>query len=359
MNGKHHKLTHMLTLAACQLCWALYASDVQARCEWSPGPTSINLVLDIGSVWVPRDAPVGTIIAERDKTEGINRSGGKAVCFYDSTTPAVAQLIPSTAFVPGIMVPSMGRTAKDNILKTNVPGIGAIITMAWPYDDSFSNTFAPDDGDTSLPYRGTILRVAGIGAPVERGIMNLKLIKTGAIAPGMHRISGELYHGTFTTLGKALDFSLEANVHQAQCTLKANAVSADPVMLGDHTVADFKGPGTATADVPFSITLSDCEDDPNGSTAYAHIYLEGTKGSTSVDPANGIFSLSTDATATGVGIQIRHQDGRVLPLEKNVPIKKLDLGPTRMDFKARYIQTAPNVSPGLATGALNFTISYR
>lgn len=359
MNGKHHKLTHVLTLAACQLCWSLYASDVQARCEWSSASTSISLVLDLGSVWVPRDAAVGSIIAERDRTEGVNRSGGKAVCFYNSTPPTVAQLIPSTAFVPGIMVPSMGRTAKDNILKTNVPGIGAIITMGWPYDNSVTNTFAPDDGDTSLPYKGTILRAEAIGTPVDRGIMNLKLVKTGAIPPGMHRISGELYHGIFTDLGKALDFSLEANVHQAQCTLRADAVSADPVMLGDYSVADFKGPGSTTADVPFSITLSDCEDDSTGSTAHAHIYLEGTKGSTSVDPANGIFSLSTGATATGVGIQIRHQDSRVLPLEQDVEIKKLDLGLTRMDFKARYIQTAPNVSPGLATGALNFTISYQ
>lgn len=346
-----------LAVVTCSLAIWLSSNPAYARCEWDSGlPTYMTFEHDLGSLWVPRDAEIGRVIADLPLAVR-NREGSNLQCFYDATPPTTASMIPSTALVPGI--PVRAQRSADSVLRTNVDGIGAILTLGFPYDGSAPNAFTSDDGTQSVPYSGTMLTPTGFAAPlgVLRG--RVTLVKTGPIAPGEHIVDKQMLHGVTNDRGRVLDYTLKARVKQAQCTLLGNPVSADPVKLGDYTLADFTGPGPVGTETPFSIRLSDCEDDSAAGTAFAHIELDGTKGSTVVDAKNGIFSLGSGSTAAGFGIQILHGDGRQLPLQEVVSVKPLQVGITQLDFRARFYQLDPKVTPGLAQGALHFTISYR
>ncbi|CAI8722556.1 fimbrial protein [Pseudomonas sp. IT-P4] len=192
----------------------------------------------------------------------------------------------------------------------------------------------------------------------------ITLIKTADIAPGPQTLDGrELFSGTFTGIpGKAFGVGLTGTVTQAHCG--SSKVSADPVPLGDWNKDDFTGPGYVTAAVPFNITLSSCiADDLNINIATATIHLDGAGGSMPVTPAiPGVFSLTTDSTAKGIGIQILKGDGMTpVALSTEVPLQRITSGDTVLDFTARYYQTdaSRDVMPGDAKGALFFTITYQ
>lgn len=341
----------------CGLAFWLFCSQAQALCNWqSNSPTYMTFEHDMGTVWVPRDAEVGRVIADLPMTVR-NSEGAALSCFYNASPPTRAMMIPSTPLV--VNAPARGQRFTESILRTNIDSVGAVITLAYPYDGSASNTFTSDDGSQEVPYNGTMITPTGFNAPLGTIRGRVRLIKTGPIPPGEHIIDRQMFHGSTDDLGRVMDYILRARVKQAQCTLLGNPVSADPVQLGNYTVADFKGPGPVGTDTPFSITLSDCEDDSAASTAYAHIELDGTRGSNVLDAKRGIFSLGTGSTAAGFGIQVLHGDGRELPLQEAVSVKQLQLGVTQLDFRARFYQLDPTVRPGLAQGALNFTISYR
>jgi type 1 fimbria pilin len=143
-----------------------------------------------------------------------------------------------------------------------------------------------------------------------------------------------------------------------------NPVSADPVQLGEWDSADFTGPGYTTPAVPFSITLSNCETDTSGAVvATANIVLDGVKGSTPVGPpTSGVFSLTSDSAAEGVGIQVLKADGvTAMPLQTEVPMMAITSGNIVLNFNARFYQTGASsaIRPGIAKGALSFTITYK
>ena len=340
----------------CALALGLLCSEAQARCDWGVGATYLSFEYDAGTLWVPRDAEIGREIANLNVAVN-NRDGAKLECFYDSPTPTTISMPTSTAIAAG--VPVRGQRFADSVLRTNIDGIGAIITAGYPYDGTADNTFTSDDGSQTIPYSGTMQTNTVFAAPLDRFFGKVTLVKTGPIAPGEYIIDKEMFHGITNDKGKVMDFTLKARVKQAQCTLLGNPVSADPVKFAEHTLADFTGPGPVGTEVGFSITLSDCDDDSSAPTAHAHIELDGANGSTVVDAKRGIFSLGTGSTAAGFGIQILQGDGRVLPLQETVEVKRLNVGVTQLDFKARYFQLDPKVKDGLAKAALKFTMSYR
>lgn len=343
---------------ACALALGLLGNEAQARCTWEAGASFLTFQYDTGTLWVPRDAEVGREIADLPVAIN-NRDGAQLRCFYEASPPTTISMPTSTAIATA--VPVRGLRFADSVLRTNIDGIGAVITVAYPYDGSGNNTFSSDDGSQTIPYSGTMRTPTAFNAQLGYFYGRVKLVKTGPIAPGEHVIDKEMFHGITNDLGKVMDFTLKGLVKQAQCTLLGNPVSADPVKFADHTLADFTDPGPVGTEVDFHIKLSDCEDDSAAPTAYAHIELDGTNGSSAVDAKRGIFSLGTGSTAAGFGIQILHGDGRELPLQEAVSVKRLNVGVTQLDFKARYYQLDPTpmVKDGLAKAALKFTISYR
>jgi len=89
------------------------------------------------------------------------------------------------------------------------------------------------------------------------------------------------------------------------------------------------------------------------------MHLKGVDGSVPIDRDLGLFTLTADSTASGIGIQVLRSDNTPLKLEEYVDMGSLKPGITRLDLRARYYQTDAVVAPGEAKGALNFTIEYR
>lgn len=360
MTTARNRSTGLAALTLCNLVLLGASSTLQAECLWDPASTSyMTFRRDIGTFWVPRNAPIGTLIGKAE-LRASNEQGVRLTCFYSATDPVTANLPNSIPVYGGSLPPVGGKPVDGRVLQTNIPGVGVFLDLAYPYNGQATNTFTPDNG-TAIPYTGTMTQNTAIGMPLRTIYGEIMLIKIGEIEAGPQRVHGEMFQGYIHKLGKVFDYTLTATVNRAQCTLLGNPVSADPVPLGDHTLADFKGVGTTTADIPFHITLSDCEDnsDPNAVRANVHVHLDGVQGSTVIDPAQGLFSLSSNSTASGLGIQILRDDGSPMPLQTPEPVKRLDLGTTRLDFRARYYQTDPHVTPGVAEGSLNFTVTYR
>lgn len=332
-----------------------------ADCTWDNGIAG-ELVHNLRlSHWLPRDAPVGTVIGSIDEYVSIrNEANLKLNCFNDGTKYLTTQ-VPNTAPVfPGPLPDIGGENLDGRVLETDIPGVGIHIRLADPYTGGASNYWKPVRW-TSVPYEGFSDTRSGSGF-IEMTNLRVRttLIKIGPIPPGSHSFNGrQLLSGTYSDVGMVMRAHLHGTVSQAQCTLRPDAVSADPVDLGKHELSAFSGEHSTTPAIPFHITLNDCEDDPTGSTATAYIHFDGVRGSTPIQPDVGLFSLNTDATATGLGIQLLHADDSPVRLQEDLAMHPLTLGDTRMHFKARYYQTQPRVTAGSAEGTLSFTISYR
>jgi type 1 fimbria pilin len=348
-------------MAACALLLLPFAHAALADCNYETGHSGpLNYEMDMGTLWMPRDAPNGTVIATANPIMQVNN---RLVCHYEINREVTAVLT-NTAPIAVLAMPLAGNRARQiPILQTKIPGIGATIEVGEPFDGNavnYNNRFSADPGTpNAIPYSGAMRKRTPAPAQMYFFQPRVTLIKIGPIAAGPQRIDEEMFRGIIDTRGDIMDFRLKATINHAQCTLRPDAVSADPVQLGDHTLADFTGAGSTTVKVPFHIRLNDCQDDSSGSVAMAHIRLDGAKGSSSVDRNRGLFSLTSNSTATGIGIQLLREDGTDMPLEEEVAVKRLAIGETRLNFHARYYQTDAKVEPGLAEGALNFTISYK
>lgn len=369
-SSKHHALCWLVLALAgvSQAAWA--RDDPLDDCFWLSGGGPMVFLSNIGSVYVPRDAPTGAIIGRLDVQAGVTDPPNEVNCWNrpPSTRILEFQAQATAPVFPSPLPPINGEDVTGKVLQTNIPGVGVRIKLRAPYDGlSGPNSFIPVDAPI-VPFRAErppsdrmIIPIRIVGA-----IHRYTLIKTGPIAPGPHRLDGsELFSGHVTTLGKIFGFGMTGTVIQAQCSVGVNPVSADPVRLGDWDTSDFTGPGFTTTAVPFSIALSNCETDASsgGNVATAHIRLDGINGSLPVGPAgSGVFSLTTDSIAEGMGIQVLKADG-ITPVELNadVPLQPITPGNVVLHFNARFYQTAAtrDVRPGLAKGALSFTLTYK
>lgn len=353
-------LTTALGLAAsCQAPWVM--ADVTNTCDWRTGSGPMTFTQDMGSVYVPRDAPVGSVIGrERQFKRTDNREGLSILCDNNGNVRLTFDAQSTAPPLDGILNGIPGFTVRQ----TNIPGVGVRISLGFPFDDSASNAFTPDHGDSTVPFSAHHQQGMG-SAQMNFSVLesHVTLIKTGPIAPGPQTFDRtELFSGRFSGIpGKAFSAGLSGTVIQAHCG--SNTVSADPVQLGDWDQKDFTHTGYTTAAIPFSITLSDCEADGSDvNIATANIRFEDASALPFVESAPGVFGLTPDSTAKGIGIQILKSDGST-PVELNteVPLKPISTSGTVLDFTARFYQTDPSsdVHPGIAKGALNFTLTYR
>lgn len=335
-------------------------------CYWKPGapPGPQNFRYDAGSVYVPRHAEIGSVIGLLKKS-GSTRDDNQATLICDNDASRILQFAINAVktISPVLLPPINGENVNGKVIDTNIPGVGAYVGLRFPFTGGASNEFTPA-GPPIVPFTATHSKKMSIVMSLSSLYHTVTLIKTGDITPGPQALDGStLATATFSDVGKGFDFGITGTVIQAQCNVSATAVSADPVNLGDWDVTDFKGPNSGTTPVPFSINLENCVADPqNNNIATAHIRLDGAKDSKPIDSANGVFGLSADSTAKGIGIQMLNNDGTTpFELEKDIPVIAITPGNIVLDFKARFFQTADigGVEPGTAKGALGFTITYK
>jgi type 1 fimbria pilin len=333
-----------------------------AFCEWPTTTGPLQFTHNLGAPkWVARDAPIGSKIFSTGVT-GVVGPGFMLRCDNDGTQLLTADISTPLPIAPGTFPPVDGKDLTGKVLQTSIPGVGLYLELGGSLNSTASNAFLANDGGIgAVPYIGENQRNMS-PSPLEMSNLSIRymaLIKTGPIPAGVSGFNQEVVRGVVSDVGDAVRLNLGGQVQQAQCTLRADAVSANPVQLGRHDIANFTGQGSTTNPVDFFITLNDCEDDPAGSVARAFIRLDGVEGSVPVERDMGVFTLTTDSDARGIGIQVLRSDNTPLKLEEFVDMVALTPGITRLDLRARYYQYEPTVTPGDAKGALNFTIEYR
>jgi type 1 fimbria pilin len=366
-------------LLALSLACGASANDFRYnQCNMSSNNNAdtMTFMVPLGDFYVPRDAPVGSVIGAPFQGKGVSDSGGLSVYCnreaWDNPNLAnpefVSQIIALARPYNGSLPPIGGRDVNGKVFHTSVQGVGIAMELTNPY-------FGPGTGDFTTPTRLAPLRGTNLvlGQPTGPGMSNfvalIALIKIGEIPPGVSTISPDtLFEGSMLPgVPKAFRVSASATIRQAQCSLSpTDPVSANPVPLGDDwSTEDFSGPGSHTRAVPFSINLQDCEGNPGEDKlgySTAHVTLTGTGGSAIIDKDLGLFSLDTAASARGVGIQVLKGDGLTpVVLGEPFPITRVPAtGNVQLEMSARLYQLPDGtpVSGGTTTGALNFTVNY-
>lgn len=355
----NHRLLFTGILATCP-CLAVAAPGINAHgCEWGLGSGPMVFVRDFGTLYIPRDAPLGAVIGQA-RTEGFdNQSGGQVQCwnFGGPTVTFDTQAVTSLAPPPPIASPPY---ALDRLLQTNVPGIAVQIEYQTPFNSA--SAFLPVDGRPPIVPFTAVMNQQTIAFPVvySAGFSYMTMVKVGPIPAGAHQITPNvLFTGSFTDIPRALTYAVSGTVVQAQCEIGAGTPSY--IDLGDWNTSHFTGPGTTTADVPFALELERCADDPANGATDIYVQFDPQRTSSPVIGPNGVFSLTQASTAAGVGIQVARGDGSPMPLNSVVQMQRLPgSGFTRLEFLARFYQTGTpeQVQAGTAEGFLGFTISY-
>lgn len=354
--------------------------------RWDNSQTG-TYIIPIRDYYVPRDLPIGGLIGSIGKDgvrfgtnnlEGFIINCNRNPAAPPDPKPEFVSDLQATAPLYGGTVPSFnGQDLTGKVFMTSAEGVGVALMMYGPYEsDRIPASFTPEGGSRIAPFRA-YNRNYSTNEVVSVGQLQITpiLIKIGNIPPGRQTIDDRqlLQASLMPDLRKAFTVAITGSVTSASCTLNpANPVSDTPVKLGEWSTDHFNGPDSATTAVPFHINLLDCGDNPNPGSGFfqdemgfamAHIRLEGAAGSTIVDKDQGLFSLDSNSSARGVGIQMLMQDGLTpVKLGEDTPVKRIaSAGPMQLDFTARLRQLpgSGTVTAGSANGALNFTISYQ
>lgn len=274
------------------------------------------------------------------------------------------------------------RAGGRDVFPTNVPGIGAVITLmtASGYISEYPGLW---EYTTSPIGWGTMTQ--GLG---QFSYIDLELIKTGPIPPGTQQVIGAALPTFQVTSGSKLPFTAShvfatinfggnTTMYTKTCQLATPDIDVD---LGQHPVTDFNGPGTVTGWKNFDIVLRDCPPF-YGYGNYTYREFSGETINKSTDNEVNIRFVSANGTidgnpllakinqeisaARGVGIELSQRESSesiALDGSGGLPLLNLskdDNATYTIPLKARYVQTESVVGAGKANGSVVFTITYQ
>ena len=280
------------------------------------------------------NVPNGSILATRRVS--LSSVGGRIVCSV-SVTPAVYRGV--TALVG------------PNIYSSGIPGVG----MRFRFEEG-STTIAgywPQTWSTSNPVPATKIAV-WVNIWIE-------FIKTGPITTGgvvVGEVAGWFSESQTVSIRVSGGIVVEPKVPTCRVTTPAITVP-----LGNMPASTFNGVGTVSPSKPFNIVLQ-CSGGDMGTVTNVHTTLTDH---TNPGNVSDTLSLATDATATGIGIQVLNgstvikygPDSSATGNTNQWKAGEAGNGTFTIPLTARYIQTAPKVTPGMANGLATFTMSYQ
>jgi type 1 fimbria pilin len=337
----------------------LAAEKAFALCYFGSGE-NFSITHNVGTVFIPRDAPVGSIIGGLAVARA---TGGYFGCQAGSSFEATA-LAP---VLPDVVVGGWPSLPAGKIISTNIPGVGVVFSCGGPLCGLFGV-----DGTGYWPASNPSLP----GNPRSNGsAVRGTLIKTGPIdgSAGPVALSGTMLQVTSDGGYVVFTLSLTGTVTVSGCSIPAAPGNNIPVPMGNIPQRAFQGPGTSAPAVDFNITLNSCvagtyNPVPGGFIQgnFANIQLDAIRGSTVIDAARGMLGVSPSANpdddATGVAVQVLQADGST-PMELGVPVQlnRINNGTTLVPLKARYVQTGDGhaPTPGTANAYASFTVTYR
>ncbi|WP_269139617.1 fimbrial protein [Burkholderia stagnalis] len=135
------------------------------------------------------------------------------------------------------------------------------------------------------------------------------------------------------------------------------------VPLGSMRASTFTGVGTPSPSKPFNIEL-ECSGIETGKNLNVYTTLTDH---TNPGNVSDTLTLAKDSTATGIGIQVLNgstvvkygPDSSAIGNKNQWKAGAAGNGTFTIPLTARYVQTAPKITPGTANGLATFTMSYQ
>lgn len=311
----------------------VYVPHAKATCTFNPGSTVQNMALTLPNVTVPRNAPVGTVLATVQLPAGGPTS--YVGYFASCTSPGNAYWY----FNGGAAAASPSNTAS-----TNIPGIG--LRFFFLNDNGQSFQFYPAGYGATGAYAGQWNWYTAGNA-----YFGVQIVLTGTPSGG--QVNGVV--NATVTLDSLLVTSITTSFFNV--TVLSCITPNVTVPMGTHNKSELKGVGTGTAAVSFNLSLNSC---PAGMN---NIKYEIDPATTVVGSAtNGVVTLDATSTATGVGVQLQNNAGTAFPLGSLQTISGYNSttgGNYTIPLKARYYQTGATVGPGTANTSMTFTMNYQ
>lgn len=370
-----------LTLYLMAMCSIPHALSV-VTCS-VPEPIVSTLPIVPQNITAGPDLPNGTIFY----SGRFSQSGLVKVNCVSTTIPESGTINKYLKIKSISMPPSSykGPGRLQHIYETGVPGVGVAI---WK-----GNSAVTAETTTQIKeYPIHVKYVSGASTTLDSSF-SFGLVKTGDISPGV--INGANFPVIISALSNGSNMNMPADVTLATITFSGviNVTSQTcttpdvKVDLGIYEKSKyFKGQGSVTAWKDASIHLTNCprfhgyyafggeditineEGEQNIPTATANVLDFSIQPTTEIiDNANGVMAISSadnNVAATGVGIQFGRgvASGSPVPFNFAGPNRytpPVDGTPTfTIPLVARYIQTAPDITPGRADGKAVFTINY-
>ncbi|VWB76213.1 fimbrial protein [Burkholderia stagnalis] len=237
------------------------------------------------------------------------------------------------------------------LYSTPIPGVG--ISFQWAESNRFWDSY---------DYIGASRDYMQI-PPGRISSLRIYLIKTGPITSG-GVISGELGRMYSEAEGPLLSWRFGGGiVVQPQVPTCSVTTPAITVPLGSMPASTFTGVGSVSSSKPFNIVLQ-CSGGETGTVTNVYTTLTDH---TNPGNVSDTLSLASDATATGIGIQVLNgstvikygPDSSATGNTNQWKAGEAGNGTFTIPLTARYIQTAPKVTPGMANGLATFTMSYQ
>ena len=301
-------------------------------------------------------------IISTDETKGINSLLGYPVSKiyeFDCTNSFISNQY-DVGFVALIWNSALQHGYKNdlggNILPTNVPGIGILITIKRPEGDLVQLNAR---GGCVLTFHRLTMSNTQRSQQIE---ITAQFIQTAAFIEDIREITPlPLFYFTWTALNFGLPLSNSYVSTTGKTIVQAPACSLDPQSA--HTVvelpavhgSEFAGVGTnSPGQTPFSIKLN--------------CYVRSTIHVTFSSPQTifrwtGVMqSAEMNGMAKGVGIQLFSENTQApLPFDQSLMITTSPNRKTQrvLPFYARYIQTENRITPGVIKATATFVIHYQ
>lgn len=163
-----------------------------------------------------------------------------------------------------------------------------------------------------------------------------------------------------TVDGGAVTF--KGNVVAAPCVID-NSQSSLAVDMGQVMTKSLASKGSTTGAVPFIISLTGCDltDPANAGAAdnYTSASVAFTGSNAGTPDVLAISSASgSDVTASGVGIQIMHNNQPVKVDGSKGEKNTISAGSNKLTYQANYIAITDKVVAGAANATASFKITY-
>ncbi|HAV1840568.1 TPA: fimbrial protein [Enterobacter hormaechei subsp. steigerwaltii] len=320
-----------------------YAGD----CFFSYGTfNAINI--NVGSIQVPVDSPVGTVLLRKEVA-------------YDSLTAhqGISCSTDKNAEVNFIFYANMVNepSALSDVYKTNIEGIGIKISM---YVNIVNGGFP--QVETPLPFSSNIIMAACSDCNTKNKYNNfgsantqvvIELIKISDITDtgALTYVISDFTHANSSDTGNILSISslsLSGEIKKGTCDI--STLTPSKVDLGSITSGSLGSIGAVAKEVGFSIILQ-CNGSPNVMATFSDK-------NSSPSPTEGILGLDSSSAAEGIGVQLLYQNVPV-ELGETISVETSVSSLLTIPLNVRVIQTKSAVTNGIFSAGVIYTFSYQ